>query len=387
MQTLAFFVCCLVQYGFMQRMQVSAADITYTLSSPNMELTRLFYDKRNDRIYLAATNAIYIRTASLQAVTKISIGPRNDSLMCPPDPNEQCTCPSSNDSVTEGCVRTLMDTTVKTMLLDRNGEDDMLIICTDRYYGSCSKIFLRNYRLDENFYIPVVSNSLIGEAIMLAPNNDGQVFVATSRDINSGLRSYKDQSHLISKRRLEDFSLSVYELNSGITSLLNVRPDIRDSFPVEFVYGFTHGEHSFFMGVRNNVDNRPKTFISRLCNADDTCRSYVELELACEENERLVAATYADMGLQLATELEKPSDGKYIYGLFTAVGTDGIGIPANSSQTYVCIFDVNEVILNMNTAIQLCNQGGQRYTGPSYIVADKECIRRDVSASVFLIIQ
>ena len=355
---------------------VPEIDISFSISAADKELHRFLYDEASDRVFLAATNSLYVRTSSLQAITKVSVGPRNDSLVCPPNPNEDCDCPSANISVE--CTRTAMDSTIKAMVVDR--QNDILIVCTDRYYGYCSKVFLRNYRLDERFYTPVVSNSLVGEAIMLLPGDD-HVFVAASRDINNGLTLFKDKSYMISKRKLEDFSLSVFDTSTGIRSFLNVRSEFRDQFPVEFVYGFTHEEHSFFIGVRpeSETESHPRTFISRLCNSDQTCRSYVELELRCEGFGRLISATYAGVGSILANSLSIETDGKLIYALFTYAASGSIDIDPRANRTAVCIFSMAEVMANMETAIKLCYQGGSS-VGPPYIVNDKRCIRREVSA-------
>ena len=258
------------------------------------------------------------------------------------------------------------------MLYDRI--NDQLIVCTDRYYGYCSKVSMRNFKLDESHFTPVALNSRTGDTILLTAVPGDQMFVATSLDMTSGLDQYKDLTHMLSKRRLRDFSLTLLDR----PSFLDVRPALRHSFPLVYEFGFEYQNFSYVMGARRRSENDDSTvsFIARLCNHDDTCRSYVELQLRCRNHDRLVTATLARPGSLFGNHLNLEDGELLIFAVFVQSESGGLGIPETTNSAAICVFSVPEVIEQMINAVRLCNSGlGQ--PGPPYIrLMEEQCVKK-----------
>ena len=365
---LQFVLCLLVVVA-----ECSVIEKSLNAANSGKNLDKLLIDERSNRAFIAATNTLYIRSLpSLQPIAKVSIGPKNDSLLCPPNAYEECIC--SNDTQEDMCSRSSHDSIVKAMLYDRI--NNQLIVCTDRYYGYCLKVFLRNYNLEENHIKPVVSNSRIGDTILLTAVPGDQMFVASSLAMTSGLDRYKDMTHMLSKRRLRDFSYTLYDR----PSFLDVRPELRHEFPLVYEFGFVDNNFSFVMGARrkNQNDNTTQSFIGRLCNHDDTCRSYVELQLRCATHDRLVTATLANPGSLFGNHLGLEDGERLIFAVFVKSEAGSLEIPPTTDSAAICVFPLKEIIEQMDNAVKVCHSGIGNF-GPSYIREgnlDQQCVMR-----------
>lgn len=251
-------------------------------------LQRMSRDKNTGDIIIGATNIVYIRNSNLDAVEKVSVGPYNDSLNCPPNPEEPCDSAClphehNKTSAKENCdTRSLADAVIKNLIVDE--ENEMLIVCSNLYYGYCLKISLTDYKVKQ-YFRPVVSNSLVGESVGLISHSGTQnaLFIGVTRDIQSGLAFYKDESHLISVRNLRNFEIAHVDSETADASFVDVKKELRDTFPVNVKYAYSYNGYSYFMIMRKVTlsSSETGTFLIRVCEGDAKLHSFIEMRLKC----------------------------------------------------------------------------------------------------------
>ena len=363
---------------------ITGLDILKSLSikENGASLQRYIVDPRNGMVYLTATNELFVRYADLQPVVKLTLGPKNDSELCPPDPAQPCTCEDASFEDCETAEREPMNNINKALALDTS--NNVLILCSNLYYGYCSKLMLDDYTIDESYFMPVVLNSLVGNAILLiSEGTDGHhLYVAASRDIGSGLPSFKNEAHMLSRRNLEDFELSNIDVETGTASHLDVRSELRDHFPVHFEYGFTYNGYSYFIGIRPKSESNNETisFLARLCNDDNKLRSYVEITLKCGDHNRLVSAKLSKIGSMLAHDLDFNTNEDVVYANFVNTG-NSFEISENVEKSALCLYSMSEIEKQLKNIINVCFSGiGD--TGPEYIVGpNKPCQQAQTGVS------
>ena len=358
------------------------------------QLQRMVLDEPTGNIIIGATNTIFIRDSNLNSVKKISIGPYNDSLYCPPDPTENCQClyavtgeGNITVSTEEECGelgnfrRDLKDNIVKNLVI--NQENEELIVCTNLYYGHCLKVSLSNDMVQQIF-VPIVSNSLNGESVVLIAKSadlPSALYVGATRDIATGLPPYKDQAHMLAVRELEGFDIAHYDDISNSVSFLDVKKELRDKFPVNFKYGFSYNGYSYFLFNRrlSQLDNTTGAYIARICQNDPKMQSYIEFRLFCDdkgntEYNSVISADVIKVGTDLATDLKLSIDDEVLFALF------GITLPQSftlaSEQTQLCVYSLRYIESMFTDAVRFCFSGIGGMTGPDHITEPKVCSKR-----------
>lgn len=352
---------------------------SHGVRADSKKLHRLAVDEVSGHVYVGATNTIYVRDSDLNSVAKLELGPRNDSLNCPPHPSKPCECSSiesvNNDTMkyNEDCenfVRTLTDAIVKNIIFDHKNQ--VVVVCTNLYYGYCSKISLDNYTVIAELFQPVVSNSIEDEAIaVMKPSGylSSALYFGVTRSITTGLPQYKNQVHMLAMRPLDT-------LHIDGDSFIDVQFDLRDTFPVNFKYGFRYGGYIYFLITRKESSKSEKiaSYISRVCENDPHLHSYVELKIECmsgnHEYNSVDTAYISKLGVNLAASLGLPGGEDVLFAIFSTTLQDSFTLRQDS--TGICVYSLSDIKTKFSDSISYCSSGFGN-TGPEHIVSPQKC--------------
>lgn len=238
-------------------------------------INNVVIDPYSGRLYVGAVNYLYQLNRDLQVESRTETGPKKD--------NRQCTPP-----VTEECDEAV-DTDNHNKLLLVQEAKDILVVCGSIYRGICS---LRNlskvedliYFSDtkgEKSYVASAEESVSVVGVMSYFTKDRDNFTVFL--VGKGYGGH-DSTKLISTRILQDYGDWVVFDNIIEASAVQANPFVlRYLHDFRFVFkdgGFVYFLFSRTLGVQ---DTKNFTFISRMCEDDQSYYSYTELQLNCSE--------------------------------------------------------------------------------------------------------
>ncbi|XP_071370371.1 plexin-B2-like, partial [Centroberyx affinis] len=231
-------------------------------------------DPRTGRLYVGAVNALYQLDAGLRVESRTETGPRRDNRLCTPP-------------VTAACEEAV-DTDNHNKLLLVHGARDTLVVCGSVFRGICS---LRNlssveqllYFSDtkgEKSYVASAeeSVSVVGVMSYFSTREDGNFTVFL---VGKGYGSH-DSTKLISTRILQDYGDWVVFDSIIEASAVQANPFVL-RYLHDFRFAFKDGGFVYFLFSRTLgvQDTKNFTFISRMCEDDQSYYSYTELQLNC----------------------------------------------------------------------------------------------------------
>ena len=266
--------------------------------------------------------------------------------------------------------------------------------------GHCERRQLTNVTLvDEQIWSMVVPNDAESPAIVFVapgppnPATTDVVYVAATRS-TAGLPAYRDIVPAICARNRHDLALVSDDILTP--SRVDVEVQHRDTFRVDYVAGFTSHGFSYFVALQRSSatadpSSRSRTYLARVCHADRSFASYVEVPLECRRGrrdrtvyQRVAAVQLTHPGSALARALGlrppagSPTDLEHILvAVFTRSSADG-GRSSSSSRrgsqpaAALCVYAMRDVRRTFTAAIQKCFRGIGN-TGPDHLVQPKPC--------------
>jgi len=213
------------------------------------------------------------------------------------------------------------------------------------------------------------------------------LYVAATRS-TKGLPAYKDLIPAICMRNIDDFNL--FSSDFLTPSRVFIEAQQRDTFRVEYVYGFSSLQFSYFLTVQRATTGATAaedlvTRVARVCQRNPAVTyTYAEVPFECRRGTRvygvLRAATVVRVGAQLARSLglsdEAPAtdNDDVLIAVFAdqsavaSAGGNGGGV-----AHALCVYPVVDVRRKFTETIQKCFNGIGN-TGPEHIIVPKTCI-------------
>ncbi|XP_078138128.1 plexin-B2-like isoform X2 [Centroberyx gerrardi] len=230
-------------------------------------------DPRTGRLYVGAVNTLYQLDPRLGVESRTETGPKRDNRLCTPP-------------VTAACEEAV-DTDNHNKLLLVHGAKDTLVVCGSVFRGICS---LRNlssieqllYFSDtkgEKSYVASAEESVSVVGVMsYFSTGDGNFTVFL---VGKGYGSH-DSTKLISTRILQDYGDWVVFDSIIEASAVQANPFVL-RYLHDFRFAFKDGGFVYFLFSRTLgvQDTKNFTFISRMCEDDQSYYSYTELQLNC----------------------------------------------------------------------------------------------------------
>ena len=268
-----------------------------------------------------------------------------------------------------------------------------------RFQGHCERRLLSNVTLfDEQVWSMVVPNDAESPAVVFVapgppdPSSTDVLYVAATRS-TVGLPAYRDIVPAICARNRHDLDLVSDDILAP--SRVDVEVQHRDTFRVDYVAGFaTHG-FSYFVAVQRrsataDPSSPPRSYLARVCHADRSFASYVEVPLECRRAgtvyRRVTAVQLTHPGSTLAFELgfrHPITRSSHLEHILVAVFTSSTDDETSSSRDFqdsapsssaLCIYSMAEVRRTFTAEIQKCFRGIGN-TGPDHLVQPKPCFR------------
>jgi len=213
------------------------------------------------------------------------------------------------------------------------------------------------------------------------------LYVAATRS-TKGLPAYKDLIPAICMRNIDDFNL--FSSDFLTPSRVFIEAQQRDTFRVDYVYGFSSLQFSYFLTVQRAATDATAaedlvTRVARVCQRNPALTyTYAEIPLECRQRSRvygvLRAATVVRVGAQLARSLGLPDEAPATDNddVLVAVFADLSAVAAAGGSGGVahalCVYPVLAVRRKFTETIQKCFNGVGN-TGPEHIVVPQPCTK------------
>lgn len=166
------------------------------------------------------------------------------------------------------------------------------------------------------------------------------MYVGVTYDVNS---VYRDTTPAISTRSLKRGTLFLAEQLQSKRMELFIESKYRESYPINYVYGFSSGIYAFFMTtqLKHTSPDAPKEYITKLvrtCVIGDDYTSYTEIPVDCLKEGikyNLVQAAYLGRsGSIFAKDLGINEDEDVLYAVFS----EGIDNTPSNKSALLCVF-------------------------------------------------
>lgn len=322
------------------------------------QLRNFVFDSHTNSLYVGSINSLYWLSGELGLLNSLELGPLNDHANCSVNLQEDC----SHTRVPKPAI-------IQALAIDAKSR--ILFVCSTLYHGSCRTVDMRSFVPLKYFYKPIVSNDPKGSTVMfIGPGIElgGVLYVATSYS-NIGLPVHRNTVGMISVRNI--FSLDLSWKSSTASSVVNVLPNYRATFPVDFVGGFHHRNYVYFFV--NHPDSfvsahQKSSFVMRICSSDSKLQSFVEIPIECKIGgvlyRLLQDVTLGTLGKHMADGLRVSSDA--VFGVFTH------DAGAATKESAVCVYSMDSIEKKFQDTIQACYNGSY-FTGPAFIAKPKVC--------------
>ncbi|XP_077355581.1 plexin-B2a [Festucalex cinctus] len=267
-------------------------------------INNVVQDPRTGRLYVGAVNALYQLSADLVPEARVETGPRRD--------NRQCTPP-----ITDACEDAI-ETDNHNKLLLVHGAKERLVVCGSIFRGICSLrnlsnvehvIYFSDNKGEKSYVVSTEESvSVVGVMSYFTKERDNFTVFLVAKGYGS-----HDSTKLISTRILRDYGeWNIFE-NIIDASAVQANPFVL-RYLHDFRFAFKDGTFVYFLFSRTLgvQDTKNFTFISRMCEDDQSYYSYTELQLNCSDNNKFnkVQAAYVTTpGEVLAQNLTR--SGKY----------------------------------------------------------------------------
>lgn len=271
--------------------------------------------------------------------------------------------------------------------------NSFLISCGTLFQGLCA---LHNLDNITNFEIPanesVVANSPYASTVAFIAPGPTKHFQTRQNQVlyvgasYTGLGPYNTEVPAVSSRSLTSesmFNLAASNVASGTRITINSLS--RDSFPINYIHGFSSKGFSYFVTVQRKSTSAIKPFITKLvrvCQKDLNYHSYVEVPLVCRNEKgfdyNLAQAAYVgNPGLNLASSMGIKTTDEVLYVVFAKSKDKGDIYNEPSQQSALCAYALPNVHRLFTLNIQRCFNGeGQQ--GLDFISQTEPCLATQV---------
>ena len=336
----------------------------------NGDFNHLVVDKRTGKVYVGALNRLYQLSDTMGLQKSLTMGPKHDSPNCPPSID----CDYSKIST---------DSVNKALFIDY--KNSRLIACSNLYQGHCEKLMLNDLNVkDPPMWVAIVPSDETSSVTMFIapgypnPASTETLYIGATRS-TKGETGFKDLLPAVCSRNLHTFEL-VYD-DKIVASKMEIEVQQRDTFRVDYVFGFGSGEFSYFLTVQKvSVGNdNYATRIVRVCQGDGKFFSYTEIPLQCVDNGTtyniLRAATVAHPGAELARSLvlsDIPPQTDMEHVLFAVFSRSEPSSREAVADSVMCVYSLRDIRRKITEAISECFRGVGN-VGPSHFVLPTSC--------------
>ncbi|XP_078273567.1 hepatocyte growth factor receptor isoform X2 [Rhinoraja longicauda] len=369
-------------------------NMQYNFSSFNAETVIQNLAHHNQRIYVGATNKIYVLNSNLEKLSEFKTGPVLESLNCSPCTN----CEEKEDR-----SETVWRNNTNMVLLVETFYGDHLISCGSTRSGVC---FLHNLQEDAlaNFssnaqcmyslsnnkpgMCPDCIASPLGTKVLMT-RSGGFVKLYIGVTVSSALQSTQLPS--VSIKRLKESEDSFQFVSEH--SYMDVIPQFRDAYPIKYLYAFESGDYVYFLTVqRESLHSKSfHTTIIRLCTSDPYLHSYVEMPLECIVSEKrrkrssdievfnIIQAAYAAKpGADLAEQMGISTEEDVLFAVFVQSKPESLEL---TNRSTVCAFSVESINRFFEIFIDKCQRESlAKGLHHFHSGADRYCVNKSSTA-------
>ncbi|KAM4676436.1 hepatocyte growth factor receptor isoform 2-T2 [Discoglossus pictus] len=316
----------------------------------------------NSYVYVGAINKIYVLNENLTKVSEYKTGPVLETPDCGP-------CGDCSYNVRSSTNNTWTNNINMALIADTYYEDQ-IISCGSVYRGVCQRHVLpyntpwniseayclhsSDSNTDTDLCPDCVVSSLGSKILVTETDRFVTFFVANT------IMEPQSVHHSMSVRRLKE-SQEGFEFYTD-NSFLDVPPQLRDSYPIRYIYTFKSDDFVYFLTVqRESLDSQTfHTRIVRFCSSDTELHSYMEMPLECIYTEKrrkrsarkeifniLQAAFIAKPGEALAEEMGFSPRDDVLYAVFAQSKPDSSEPMNRSAVCAVSVKTINEFFQNI----------------------------------------
>ncbi|XP_067383981.1 plexin-B3 isoform X2 [Channa argus] len=316
-------------------------------------LSHLLLDPKAGHLYVGGVDHLYQLTSAMELISQVTTGPHLDSPDClPPIVPEDC--PSATPTHNHN----------KLLLMEKGQGADpgSLIVCGSLYQGICDKRSLSN--ISQLIY--QTSNPV--DTQYVAANDPrvstvGVVITTENKQEGGGLlrlmlvgRGYTNKGPgdipPITTRRLYPV-VPPRRAFSQEEELGKLVVGSYSEYNNHFVKAVSRGDYIYFLFSRRDMWHKKeyRTYASRLCTADRSFYSYVEVPLLCQGGYNLA------QGAWLGNHSGKPT-------LFVVMAAGQASTPVATSRSALCVYGMDELDMMLRRAQELCyTEGGRGSSG------------------------
>ena len=309
-------------------------------------------DKRTGRIFVAGINSIYMLDSLLNLIASIRTGPLREAC---PDVEVEC----SNDVVTDNHPRILLLTP----------DNRHLLFCGSIKHGICSVYNSTDLGLVQELNSSNVLNHVGGDKGTVGFfSKDSTFYSATTYDGRPNQLLPKSLSARILDESVTtgfDFEYLHQGPMNSFVSGIDIDPTHRLDYLVEYVDAFEHRGFTYFITIQREAlhDFNYHTRLARVCQGDDGCFSYTELELVCRKRNGVTsfynvaqAARLAKAGFELAQKFGYDRDDDILFIVFGRSEDSSFSAKPDFGSG-LCFYSMNDIRKEFTQNQKLCYQG------------------------------
>ncbi|XP_041110612.1 hepatocyte growth factor receptor-like isoform X1 [Polyodon spathula] len=323
----------------------------------------------NNHVYVGAVNTMYMLTKNLEKLSEYKTGPELESPDCSP-------CEDCSNKVNSSA--SVWKDNINLELLVETYYDDELFSCGTGSSGVCHRYVLQTDNPEDResdrtcMYSPGTEEESQGCPDCIASPSGTKVVSIVNKGFvkffvgNTVSPSVPQQPlhHTLSVRQMKETQDGFRFFSDQ--SYMDVIPELRDKYDIEYVHAFESDSYVYFMTVQKESHDSQSyhTRIVRVCSSDPELRRYVEMPLECIVTEKrrkrskqtevfnvIQAAYVSKPGAALAEEMGLSVDEDILFGVFAQSKPDS---PEPSNKSAVCAISIKAVNTFINSMIQNC---------------------------------
>ncbi|XP_037622215.1 plexin-B1 [Sebastes umbrosus] len=312
---------------------------TFIRNDTLFEHLALHPDPDKGWVYVGARDHLFQLDPFLRLALQNDTGPVTDSRECLP-PVTVSNCPQARPTSNHN----------KLLLVDPYSME--LITCGSVNQGICQKRGLESVNdvrfsterpVDTQYVAANHPNvSTVGLVVRSHPDRPPVLFVG---------RGYTSSHPPISTRNLVLAQVPIFSYEE--TAKLAVAGRLSE-YDHHFVSSFAHRQHVYFLFYRRDLKSQSReyrTYVSRVCLDDQAYYSYVEVPLTCRSRAGKIYNLLQAVRLGLTEDGVSSQGSEVLLGVFS---TRLASTTRPSEDSALCMFNLNDVDLRINSTRDLC---------------------------------